>query len=158
MSIPAPLRGCIADARWVSERTAARLPETPGSYVVLIRFGKRLALDMPGLGNPVFARGWYAYCGSAHGPGGVRARVSRHLRHEKRLRWHVDRLTVAASEVRAAAFQGLSECDLVGGLLAVEFTVPVPGFGSSDCATCPAHLLMWGRDGKGSGSGAAAPH
>ncbi len=135
--------GCLGRG-WITQRTAARrLSEAPGAYVLLIRLGRRLAIDLPRLGNPVLEPGWYAYCGSAHGPGGVRARVLRHMRKDKKVRWHVDRLTIAAREVRAATFLDRSECDLVARLIEVDFTVPVAGFGSSDCATCPAHLLRW---------------
>ncbi|PTW58762.1 Uri superfamily endonuclease [Breoghania corrubedonensis] len=147
MSLPVGLRDCICGARWVSERTVAHLPDGPGSYVLLIRLPRRLPLDMPRLGNPVLSRGWYAYCGSAHGPGGIRARVSRHMRREKTLRWHVDRLTIAAGEVRAAAFADRGECDLVATLMQAGFTVPVSGFGSTDCRVCPAHLLRWPGQG-----------
>ncbi|MEI2383790.1 GIY-YIG nuclease family protein [Breoghania sp. JC706] len=143
MSLPAALGCVIEGVSWVSEKTVGRLPEAPGSYVLLIRLSRKRALDMPRLGYPVLLRGWYAYCGSAHGPGGIRARVSRHMRREKVLRWHVDRLTVAAGEVRAAAFTDRGECDLVATLMQAGFTVPVPGFGSTDCRVCPAHLLRW---------------
>ena len=41
-----------------------------------------------------------------------------------------------------AALPGAHECDLVEALRALaEVSVPVPGFGSSDCRRCPAHLL-----------------
>jgi hypothetical protein len=37
---------------------------------------------------------------------------------------------------------GGRECDLLDRLLkAPGAVVPVPGFGSSDCRTCPAHLV-----------------
>ena len=50
---------------------------------------------MPRFGKLTLAAGQYAYVGSAHGPGGLRARVGRHLRAEKPLHWHIDYLTAA---------------------------------------------------------------
>jgi Uri superfamily endonuclease len=37
--------------------------------------------------------GRYIYAGSAYGPGGLKARVSRHMRRAKRSQWHIDQLT-----------------------------------------------------------------
>jgi len=36
--------------------------------------------------------GYYIYIGSAFGPGGVRARMLRHLRADKPKHWHIDYL------------------------------------------------------------------
>jgi Uri superfamily endonuclease len=97
-------------------------------------FACNLRCDLPA--------GDYAYCGSAYGPGGIGARVARHLRTVKPVRWHIDRLT-AASRIRAVGLlPGGGECDLVHQLLSRGAEIPLPGFGSSDCRTCPAHLLQ----------------
>ncbi|MGE5504370.1 MAG: GIY-YIG nuclease family protein, partial [Actinomycetota bacterium] len=85
--------------------------------------------------------GRYLYCGSARGPGGLRARVGRHMRKGKVVRWHVDRLTEAGRVVGAWVFEGGDECGLVARL--AHLPVPIPGFGSSDCKVCPSHLLAW---------------
>jgi Uri superfamily endonuclease len=64
------------------------------------------------------------------------------MRRDKRHHWHVDHLVAAG---RVAGFwgrPGARECDLVRRLLTVRgVEVPAPGFGSSDCRTCAAHLL-----------------
>lgn len=41
------------------------------------------------------------------------------------------------------AFPGQSECALLARLLEIDegVSVPVPGFGSTDCRRCPSHLL-----------------
>lgn len=122
--------------RWV--RTASRLPAVPGAYPLLIELGRpcplppRFAGDLP--------PGAYLYLGSARGGGGIRARCTRHMARDKALRWHVDWLTTRARLVRALPFPGGDECALAHALLPLA-TVPVPGFGSSDCAACPSHLL-----------------
>lgn len=112
-------------------KTANELPNLPGAYALLITLAKAAA---------GFAPGRYAYLGSARGPGGIRARCARHLRQDKTRHWHVDRLTVVADVTALAIING-DECNLTERLLANAATVPVPGFGSSDCRTCPAHLV-----------------
>jgi len=122
---------------------AEPLPAEPGAYLLLIELAAPLALDIPRLGAAPLAPGRYAYGGSAYGPGGLRARIGRHLRRDKAQRWHVDRLTAAGRVTGVHAVQGGRECALVGDLLANPGVfVPVPGFGSSDCRSCPAHLVM----------------
>ncbi len=118
------------------------LPSEPGAYLLLIELAAPLVLDLPRLGAATLPPGRYAYSGSAYGPGGLRARIGRHLRRDKAPRWHVDRLTAAGHVVDVRAVPGGRECDLVRGLLEDPGTsVPVPGFGSSDCRVCPAHLV-----------------
>jgi Uri superfamily endonuclease len=117
------------------------LPREAGAYVLLINLGGPLSLDMPAFRGKSLAPGLYGYCGSAFGPGGIRARVSRHLRGDKPMRWHVDRLTVAGRVEQAGIRIGGRECDLAGELLARGCMAVLPGFGSSDCRGCPAHLL-----------------
>ncbi len=111
-----------------------------GAYLLEITLTERLQGTLRG--KPyTLAHGTNLYAGSANGPGGIAARVARHLRKDKKLHWHVDALTVAASEISALAFPDGSECALVKRLLEEGCEVPLPGFGSSDCRTCPAHLL-----------------
>lgn len=118
------------------------LPGAPGAYVLVIDLDRALRLDIARLAPAVLPPGRYAYCGSAHGPGGLRARVARHRRAGKAAHWHVDRLTAAGRIVAVHAIERGRECDLVARLLeAPGAVVPVRGFGSSDCRRCPAHLV-----------------
>ncbi len=117
------------------------LPDEPGAYVLLIELDEALAIGLPGKPVAVLAPGRYLYCGSARGPGGLRARVGRHFRREKPVRWHVDRLTTAGRLAGAWTFPGGDECAPVADLAGLP--VPVPGFGSSDCRDCASHLLSW---------------
>lgn len=121
--------------------------QTPGAYVLVIDLARPLALDLPFSRPTVLAPGRYAYCGSAYGPGGLRARLGRHLREHKSLRWHVDRLTAAGHVSALAAVPGGSECALFTRVLETKgAAVPVPGFGSSDCRRCTAHLASVSMD------------
>ncbi len=112
-----------------------------GAYLLTIDLTLELVLDIAMLGRPVLAPGRYVYCGSAYGPGGIKARVARHLRQNKALRWHVDRLTLGGHVTHVAALVGGSECELMAGLCVEPgVSVPLLRFGSSDCRVCPAHL------------------
>jgi Uri superfamily endonuclease len=107
------------------------------------------------LGRFDFTAGLYVYVGSAFGPGGLAARVGRHLRSGKRLRWHIDYLTcepgvrtvATITRLQTAAANDVPgiclECDWVRCLLAIPgVEIPARGFGASDCREdCPAHLL-----------------
>lgn len=118
-----------------------QLPKIPGAYVLFFNLRAPRRLDIPALGFPLVAPGAYAYCGSARGPGGLRARLARHLRADKPLHWHIDRLTAAGRVTDIAYTLHGSECGMLERLLAgAGATVPIPGFGSSDCRHCPAHL------------------
>jgi Uri superfamily endonuclease len=122
------------------------LTAAPGAYVLFIALDEVLALHETSLDSRTLAPGRYAYCGSAYGPGGLRARLRRHLKREKALRWHVDHLTAAGRIFALGLAPGGQECALfedLGRHPGVE--VPLAGFGSSDCASCPAHLLRIGR-------------
>lgn len=122
-------RDCLGDA-----------PRDKGAYILLLdiaaplggRYGSR-AFTLPA--------GRYAYCGSAHGPGGIAARLARHFRQDKTPHWHVDQLTLAAHRISAIAFPSASECALVERLERTGHHAPLAGFGSSDCRRCQAHLL-----------------
>jgi Uri superfamily endonuclease len=117
-------------------------PGEGGAYALLIRLNRALTIDIKVFSQRGLNRGHYLYLGSAHGPGGVAARVRRHLAPTKRLHWHVDWLTTAGRVVAVAVFPGGNECRLTARALALPGAeVPIRGFGSSDCRRCPAHLV-----------------
>jgi Uri superfamily endonuclease len=128
------------------------LPRLPGVYAVELRLNQPQQLSIGRLGPVVFPAIDYLYLGSACGPGGLYARLGRHLKGGgKTLHWHIDWLR-AAAEVRAYAALALPPGD--PALIGLEcnwrrvaagwpgaWTV-LPGFGSSDCRSgCPAHLV-----------------
>jgi Uri superfamily endonuclease len=101
------------------------------------------AVQIGKLGVMRFPRGWYAYVGSAQGPGGVAARVRRHIRREKKLHWHIDYLLAQAEvkEVWGRLSGKRLEC-LWAKLLrsSQAAALPCSGFGASDCG-CEGHLI-----------------
>lgn len=118
-----------------------RLPTFPGAYALCLRLEAPLRIDLPGAAG-VLPAGRHVYAGSAYGPGGVRARLKRHFRPDKRPHWHVDRLTAAAVDLAAVALEGGRECAIVAALQrSTGARHAIPGFGASDCRTCRSHLL-----------------
>ncbi len=128
---------------WVTPDKVDRSSREAGAYLLLIRLDEPIQADLPRLGSPRFEAGWFVYAGSARGPGGLAARIGRHFRRDKGLRWHVDRLTVGCGTMAALQVAGGTECDLVRRLVSSgRLEIAIRGFGSSDCRTCEGHLLM----------------
>ena len=118
------------------------LPTAKGAYALLIRLPRRFRASVGALGQIDLPAGDYLYLGSAYGPGGLRARLRRHLRASKKTHWHVDYLTGAGEITDIIAVSAGKECDLVDrALMYAGVSVPIAGFGSSDCPRCSAHLL-----------------
>lgn len=120
------------------------LPARPGAYLLVCRLAAPLEALPARFADHRLAPGWYVYAGSANGPGGIAARLGRHLTGTGKKRWHIDALTGTGAARAGFAYPGANECDLVGGLFASgAFTQPLNGFGSSDCRQCASHLLFW---------------
>ncbi len=115
-------------------------PRERGAYALLILLDAPL-LAKAGGRSAQLAPGRYIYCGSAKGPGGLAARINRHMRKEKRIHWHVDQLTAAGTAQGAWVFPGGGECEIYAELAALP--APFPGFGASDCPRCSSHLRLW---------------
>ncbi|MFH1804891.1 MAG: GIY-YIG nuclease family protein [Pseudomonadota bacterium] len=133
----------------IDDDVLAHLPKTTGAYVLVIELAHDLMLQNKRFAGITLRKGTYLYCGSAKGPGGIAARVKRHCRAEKKPHWHVDDLTAnGAGRVSAAwIVPGGNECALrEKGASIPGVSIPVPGFGSSDCNICQSHLLRWEGD------------
>ena len=116
------------------DRLAAVEP-APGTYVLVLKLPRAATLTVGKLGEHTLPGGWYAYVGSARGPGGLRARIGHHLRLPGRCHWHIDYLRQYARlvEVWWAVTQQRREIDWVDVLSAWPgASLPWPGFGASD--------------------------
>ncbi|MBL9139062.1 MAG: GIY-YIG nuclease family protein [Verrucomicrobiales bacterium] len=117
----------------------------PGTYALILESTQRADVVVGRLGVLALQSGYYVYVGSAFGPGGLAARVGRHAQPSKREHWHIDHVRARCSFIEvwftcdrqplehhwAAAMARLSGA-----------SVPMPGFGSSDC-DCPTHLFRF---------------
>ncbi|MEO5335910.1 MAG: GIY-YIG nuclease family protein [Magnetospirillum sp. WYHS-4] len=131
----------------VAVEDAEDLPALAGAYLLVFDLLGPVTVALPGRPAATLAEGRYLYAGSAHGSGGIRARVRRHLKGGKTVRWHVDRLTNAAGAAAVIGFPDGDECALAAYALSLPgAVVPAPGFGSSDCRRCPSHLIRVADD------------
>ena len=113
------------------------------SYQIIILLKQCCQIQVGALGRFDFEAGYYVYSGSAKR--NLEARLARHCRKEKPLRWHIDYLTShPASEVVDTRIFNTDECQLNQ---AGPGVIPIPGFGASDCRSgCGAHLKYLGKD------------
>lgn len=99
------------------------------------------------LGRFEFEPGLYVYLGSARGPGGLRARLERHIRGGEKTHWHIDFLRQLAMPIAVfwSTEAAVSECGWRVDVCKLPGAqVSVPGFGAGDCrAGCPAHLVYF---------------
>jgi Uri superfamily endonuclease len=111
------------------------------TYQLDIAVERPVTLTIGRLGEFLFPAGSYIYTGSARR--NMDARIARHLRREKTLRWHIDWLLAAlAVNVVAVRRYRAEECLLNQKVRGV---VLVPGFGASDCRSgCGSHLRYLG--------------
>ena len=112
------------------------------TYQLHIRLGSSQEIVIGRLGRFTFEKGQYLYTGSA--TRNMRARLQRHLSGNKTFHWHIDYLLAAESAV-ITGISLASESECVENQL-VKASVPVPGFGASDCrAGCGSHLKYLGQ-------------
>ena len=123
----------------------ARLPPLPGTYALVLKNSGRPQVLVGRLGTLAVQPGFYVYVGSALGPGGLASRAGRHAKADKKCRWHIDYLAAIATldEVWYTVDPARRECQWADALRQIRgATVPLEGFGSSDCR-CRAHLLFF---------------
>ena len=132
------------DSSLVSELSIA------GAYTMLLFLSKQVTVTAGKLGKQTFPRGYYTYTGSALGNGAnLKHRISRHLKNEKRMFWHIDYLladeNVSVEAVIAAETHENMECTINSYLKSESGAkVLVKGFGASDCKKhCGSHLLYF---------------
>ena len=135
------------------DETVQMISAEAGSYLLWLHLPQSKILTVGKLGSFTFPEGDYAYLGSARGPGGLRARLGRHLRGNGKTRWHIDYLR-AAAHLRGYGFvihrRGMMcrapmECDWSQKLAALpKSRIVALGFGASDCNLgCATHLICF---------------
>jgi Uri superfamily endonuclease len=137
--------------------TIKTIPSLPGTYLLWLYLPQATSLKVGKLWEFDIPTGDYVYLGSAHGPGGLRARLGRHLRGNGKPHWHIDYLR-AATQVRGFGYtihhRGRQpripmECAWSQKLAALrraalpDGRIVAPCFGASDCRSgCAAHLVF----------------
>ena len=117
-----------------------------GTYLLLLECNNEAELSIGTFGKMNAKPGYYLYVGSAFGPGGIQARINHHMQIAGRPHWHIDYLRTVAALVNAWCVYGSRyEHEWSRSLSKSEAaTVPLKGFGSSDCE-CATHLFYFKR-------------
>lgn len=114
-----------------------------GTYILLISLKKNQKIKPGKLPEVDYKRGTYLYVGRARN--GLRARLNRHMRSQKKLFWHIDYLLqkseISAIWIRQNYFAECHTADMIRNFLPVTAQV-IHGFGSSDCR-CGGHLFYF---------------
>lgn len=116
----------------------------PGTYALILENKTLRKIQVGKLGRFSFTPGWYVYTGSAFGPGGLAARVGRHVKQEKKCRWHIDYLSTLAAVTRVwyTTSPVKLECQWAKHFFDLGGSLPAKGFGASDCR-CDTHLFFF---------------
>lgn len=129
------------------EQESFPIPAQSGVYLLLLNVSREARIEVGRLGRLRLQRGYYFYLGSAHGSGGLRARIRRHVEGSEKCFWHIDYLRPAADPVQVwfSCAGPAGEHTAAAQLGEVpELGIPLPGFGSSDCS-CRSHLFYAGE-------------
>ena len=117
-----------------------------GNYILVMKLEKTVKRLINRFGKIELLPGYYFYCGSAQGSGGIRGRVCRHLRNSSKKQWHIDHIKdqMQIMEVWYQVDSDNRECEFSKFFINQEFSmVAVEGFGASDCRKkCKSHLIM----------------
>ncbi|MCG3253037.1 MAG: GIY-YIG nuclease family protein [Candidatus Heimdallarchaeota archaeon] len=126
------------------------MSENRGTYLLFIFVEQDISLTIGALGSKLFQQGNYIYIGSALGPGGLKKRIARHIKQEKKIFWHIDYL-LKNNFVKIIAYGEILsdhkiECGVVNQIIRIfhEKSSIIKNFGSSDC-NCKSHLLYFNK-------------
>ena len=121
-----------------------RMLPKPGTYALILVSSFQDIVQIGRLGLLRLKPGFYIYIGSAFGPGGLKARISHHRRLSKHPRWHIDYLRTVTGLHRVwYTYDSIHrEHQWAKTMLRMKnASIPLEGFGSSDCS-CKSHLLF----------------
>ena len=115
----------------------------PGTYALILRSRLKTKAQIGRWRQIDVELGYYIYVGSAFGPGGVQARVSRHCRSRKPHHWHIDYLREFLSPVGAWYSHEMNRLEHRWAQVLCEMASmsSIRGFGCSDCK-CYSHLFQ----------------
>jgi Uri superfamily endonuclease len=109
-----------------------------GIYALIMKLEEDRKITVGKLGPINFRKGFYVYIGSALNS--LEGRINRHLRKDKKIRWHIDYLLNEAQIVEILIFETTKklECNIAKKLQ--KNLESIKNFGCSDCS-CKSHLF-----------------
>ena len=116
-----------------------------GTYILVLFLNKKQCVTIGKLGQFDFPPGYYAYIGSAFGPGGLASRIGHHIAISSNPHWHIDylRFHVELVQVWYCSQMYKREHDWADTMAEWHLSQkPVKGFGCSDCR-CESHLFYF---------------
>jgi sugar fermentation stimulation protein A len=121
-----------------------------GVYTLIVSLVSSKEVKVGKLGKVHFEKGYYAYTGSGL-RNGLQSRIFRHLRKDKRLKWHIDYLLslkdVGIAKVIVAECNKRLECKVNKEIAKIAGSKLIVSFGSSDCKEgCRAHLIYLSKN------------
>jgi Uri superfamily endonuclease len=131
----------------LAQRRPRHHPSCPGTYALILSSATDIVIPVGRLGDLQLKPGFYVYVGSALGPGGVSARLAYHMRPVRRPHWHLDYLKAHTNILEVWFTYGRRPREHVWARYFAGIrgaTVPMVGFGSSDC-DCESHLFFFRR-------------
>jgi Uri superfamily endonuclease len=114
-----------------------------GTYALVFNCSAPFQAVIGKLGPVFLTSGYWIYVGSAFGPGGLRSRLSYHLKPSHRPHWHLDYIK---SALRPVEIWTTTDTIKREHDWAAIFSTgngasrPIAGFGATDC-TCRSHLI-----------------
>lgn len=119
------------------------MKSNPGTYALILQNLAQAKVQIGHWRQIDLEPGYYLYVGSAFGPGGVQARVSRHCRRKKPNHWHIDYLREFVHPLGAwySHETGRLEHRWAQILCDMSDMSSIEGFGCSDCK-CHSHLFQ----------------
>jgi Uri superfamily endonuclease len=109
-----------------------------GIYALIVKLDEDKKIKIGKLGSIDFKRGYYTYIGSALSS--LEGRINRHLRKDKKIRWHIDYLLNEAQVVEILFFETEQKLECYYSKKIRKNLPVIKNFGSSDCS-CEGHLF-----------------
>ena len=115
-----------------------------GVYLLIIEITNQLIIIIRGTRYKL-EPGYYIYVGSAWGPGGLRSRIARHIKKDKKIHWHIDKITstpfTAVKTICLLPGAPSYYESRIAGILSTKLNF-IPGFGSTDRRGDTSHLFI----------------
>ena len=119
------------------------IPSSKGTYLLFLSNTKSQKINIGKQGGFLFPPGLLDYVGSAFGSGGLRGRISHHLRIKRKCHWHIDYLLQKMPVYQVLYIEKPSRLEHEWAMLLERIpkvNIPMKRFGASDCQ-CASHLF-----------------